>query len=273
MRDLYLIHGWTYSTKPWERTLAILRQHGVTPHMLHVPGLTSTSDATYTLSDYVAWAASELPDNCVVLGHSNGGRILLNLLADSSREPTGVIGARTKKKPVKNPPIRHLILLSSAGIYEPSKRRDLARRLSKLLSPLKKLPLLRKVAHKLLGASDYSRAPENMKRTLANMLDSDRALTPDRLKTITTPTSILWGAADTTTPLRMGQKLHSLLPHSTLEVHDSWTHAPYISDPEGLAASILNILDRLDTAKKPAKPSKKSEKPSSKPSNSPKGLA
>lgn len=252
MRDLYIIHGWTYSTAPWDKTLALLKKQGITVHMLRVPGLTSPSDKTFTISDYVSWAQSHLPADCVVLGHSNGGRILLNLLADSaqnsSREPTGVKGARSKvpTKPVENSPFHHLILLASAGIYEPSKKRDFFRSVSKLLSPLKNLPLLRQVAHKLLGASDYSRAPENMKHTLSNMLDSDRALTPDKLRRITTPTSILWGAADTTTPLRMGKKLHSLLPHSTFEVHASWTHAPYISDPEGLANSILNIMKGLD---------------------------
>jgi len=93
--------------------------------------------------------------------------------------------------------------------------------------------LFRKVYHKLLGASDYDRAPENMKRTLTNMLDSDKKLD---ISKVTTPTSILWGKNDTVTPPRHAEKMQKLLPNSNLQFYGNWTHAPYISDPSGLAS-------------------------------------
>ena len=79
MIDLYIIHGWTYTVKPWEKTLALLKEAGFNVKMLRVPGLTEKSDKEYTIDDYVAWADSEIPDGAIALGHSNGGRILLNL--------------------------------------------------------------------------------------------------------------------------------------------------------------------------------------------------
>ena len=220
-RTLYIIHGWTYSVEPWTKTLELLKKTGLNVKMLNVPGLTSESKRVWTISDYVAWANKNLPDGAVALGHSNGGRILLNLCA---------------KNPKK---LSRLVLLDSAGVYEPSKKRDILKTVSKLGAPLKKLPYVEKVFHKLIGASDYDHAPENMKETLSNMLESDKSL---NLSHVTTPTKILWGENDTVTPPRQARVLLSKLKNSTLEIYPDWTHAPYISDPEGLAKAILEAL-------------------------------
>ena len=229
--ELYIIHGWTYTTAPWTRTLSLLEKQGITVHMLHVPGLTAPSDQVWTIADYAKWADQSIPDGAIALGHSNGGRILLNLCS---------------AKPQK---LRHLILLDSAGVYTESKKRDLARTLSKRLHFLKNLPGLTKIWHKLTGSTDYARAPENMKRTLSNMLDSDRDL---NLAGVTTPTSILWGANDTVTPPRQAEVLHAALPYNTLEVYPEWTHAPYLSHPDALAAAIVKALQHPPRTPAPA---------------------
>ena len=221
---LYIIHGWAYSVAPWQRTLELLKKRGLEVKMLEVPGLTAPSSKVWTIADYVTWAKQELPEQAIALGHSNGGRILLNLCASQPQY------------------LKHLILLDSAGVYEASRRRDLLRKLSKLLAPAKRLPLLRKLFHKLIGASDYARAPENMKQTLANMLDSDKQLD---LTKVTTPVSILWGEQDTVTPPRQAIVLHTSLAHSTLRFFPTWTHAPYIADPESLAQAIYETMLQL----------------------------
>lgn len=222
---LYLIHGWTYTTKHWARALSLLEKSGVDVHMLNVPGLTAPSKRVWTISEYVDWANENIPDGAIALGHSNGGRILLNLCA---------------KNPKK---LKKLILLDAAGVYEPSRKRDILRKLSKLASPLKKLPLLRKVFHKLIGASDYDHAPENMKQTLTNMLDSDKSL---KLEKVTTPTAILWGEADTITPPRQAKILHTKLKNSTLKIFHGWNHAPYLSAPVSLVDAILAVLNEQE---------------------------
>ena len=224
MKTLYIIHGWAYSVEPWEKTLEILKNDGYTIKMLNVPGLTEPSKKVFTIEDYVSWADKNIPDGAVALGHSNGGRILLNL---------------SSKRAAK---LRHLILLDSAGVYEESKKRDLLKKVSKLGAPLKKIPLLEKVFHKLIGASDYDRAPENMKKTLSNMLESDKNLDFSK---ILTQTSILWGENDTVTPPRQGRLLNERLKNSTLKFYKNWTHAPYISDPKGLAHAIEKVMESI----------------------------
>lgn len=220
---LYIIHGWTYTVEPWSKTIALLEKQGLKVEMLHVPGLTTSSKKVWTIEEYVKWADNSIPDGAVALGHSNGGRILLNLCSEKSAK------------------LSHLILLDAAGVYEESSKRDLSRTLSKKLGFLKKVPGLTKVWHKVTGATDYAEAPENMKQTLSNMLDSDKKLD---LAKITTPTSIIWGLADNVTPPRQAEIMHEKIAGSTLDMHAGWAHAPYITHPADLAKAILKAYKK-----------------------------
>lgn len=224
MADLYIIHGWTYTVEPWKNTLKILRDNGISVKMLHVPGLTEKSDKVYTIQDYVEWADENIPDGAVALGHSNGGRILLNLCADNPEK------------------LKYLILLDAAGVYEPSARKKIVEKVAKIGKPLKKVPLIDRAFHKITGSTDYSRAPENMKQTLANMLASDKDLD---FGEITTKTFILWGKKDTTTPPRQATTMYEKLPNAELKFYANWTHAPYISSPEELARALTALIKRM----------------------------
>lgn len=224
MADLYIIHGWTYTVEPWKNTLRMLRDNGISVKMLHVPGLTEKSDKVYTIDDYIKWADENIPDGAIALGHSNGGRILLNLCADNPEK------------------LKYLILLDAAGVYEPSARKKLVERVAKIGKPLKKVPIIDKAFHKITGSTDYSRAPENMKQTLANMLESDKDL--DFSKVIT-KTFILWGKKDTTTPPRQATIMYEKLPNAELKFYANWTHAPYISSPEELARALTALIKRI----------------------------
>lgn len=232
---LYIIHGWTYTVAPWERTIANLEKQGISVEMLHVPGLTASSKKVWTIEDYVRWADRNIPDGAVALGHSNGGRILLNLCSE---------------KPEK---LQHLILLDAAGVYEVSSKRDVARSVSKKLGFLKKIPGLEKLWHKLIGASDYARAPKNMKVTLSNMLESDKNL---KLEDVTVPTSILWGEADKVTPPHQAEEMHQKIKNSTLEIFPDWTHAPYLSHPLELARAIFKVYKNPPKIQEPVEVTK-----------------
>lgn len=224
MVDLYIIHGWTYTVKPWDETLALLKKAGINVKMLHVPGLTEKSDKEYSIDDYVEWADSEIPDGAIALGHSNGGRILLNLCA---------------KNPEK---LKYLILLDSAGIYENTLKKKIVRGIAKIGKPLKRLPVIDRIFHRVTGSTDYSNAPDNMKATLANVLDSDRYLDITKVET---PTLILWGKKDTVTPPKHATMIYERLPKAELKFYPEWTHAPYIADPEGLARALITFLRRV----------------------------
>lgn len=224
MADLYIIHGWTYTVEPWKTTIKLLRENGISVKMLNVPGLTEPSKKEFTIADYVKWADKEIPDGAIALGHSNGGRILMNLCA---------------LRPEK---LKYLILLDSAGVYEMTAKKRFIERMAKIGKPLKKIPVVDKAFHKITGTTDYSRAPENMKKTLANMLASDKDLDFSK---VTTKTFILWGKKDTTTPPRHATKIYEGLPNAELKFYANWTHAPYISNPEELARALTTLVGRI----------------------------
>ena len=225
MADLYIIHGWTYTVEPWKKTIELLREKGLSVKMLHVPGLTEESKKEFTIDDYMKWADQEIPDGAIALGHSNGGRILLNLCAE---------------KPEK---LKYLILLDAAGIYEPSMKKKMVEKVAKIGKPLKNIPLVDKAFHRITGSTDYSKAPENMKKTLVNMIDSDKNLD---LTKVETKTFILWGKKDTTTPPRQATMMYEKLPNAELKFYANWTHAPYISSPDELARALGTLVERLN---------------------------
>lgn len=226
-KRLYIIHGWTYSIEPWTSTVSVLRSWGYEVRQLRVPGLTSPSDKVWTIDEYVNWLTDELKNEKapVVLGHSNGGRIALNYLAQKK----GKFG--------------QLLLLNSAGVEvraeRLSRKRTVLKIAAKVLRPLRSVPLLRKIVYRLLG-SDYHQASPNMKQTLANMLASDRKLDVSAIVTLTT---ILWGENDRVTPLAMGKKLHHLIKNSRFRSFGGWGHAPYITHPYELARAIRAALE------------------------------
>ena len=198
MADLYIIHGWTYTTEPWKKTISLLREKGISVKMLHVPGLTKESDKVWTIDEYADWADEEIPDGAIALGHSNGGRIIINSCV---------------KDPEK---LKYLILLDSAGVYEPSLRKKLVEKAAKIGKPLKKIKFIDKIFHRLTGSTDYSKAPENMKKTLANMIESDKELDFSK---VTTRTYILWGKKDTTTPPRQATLMYEKIPNAELKFY------------------------------------------------------
>ena len=226
MKTLYIIHGWAYSIEPWQQTVDWLHERGIEVRQLRVPGLTEPSDDIWTIDGYVQWLRGQIADDPspTVLGHSNGGRIAMHY---DTTYPNH---------------IAQLLLLNSAGIevgsQKLSAKRRIVKTIAKALAPLKHIPGARKVVYRLLK-SDYNNAPENMKKTLANMLASDKDFDASK---VTAPTAILWGEADTTTPLAMGKKLHSDIQNSSFVSFPDWRHAPYRSHPTQLAEAIYAAL-------------------------------
>ena len=102
--------------------------------------------------------------------------------------------------------------------------------------------MIDKAFHRITGSTDYSKAPENMKKTLVNMIESDKDLDFSKVET---KTYILWGKKDTTTPPRQGTLMYEKLPNAELKFYANWTHAPYISSPEELARALITLVERM----------------------------
>lgn len=230
-KKVYIIHGWTYSTDGWKECIYGLREKGIDVVTLNVPGLTKSSDEVWTLDKYVEWLSEKLQneEKVVLIGHSNGGRISISF---------------SEKYPEK---VSKLILIDSAGIVHnelPLRiKRKLFGALAKAGKVFKKVPFLRKVFYKLIGARDYGRANPNMRETMKNLISVD--LTPS-LKKLNLPTLIIWGKKDEMTPLSDAYVMNKEISGSKLVLIEEAKHSPHKTHPKEVSEEISSWLAKND---------------------------
>ncbi|MDB5163474.1 MAG: hypothetical protein JWS12_91 [Candidatus Saccharibacteria bacterium] len=227
-QKLFIIHGWTYNLEKWTVITDLLTKEGFRPVQLKVPGLASRSKKVWDIDSYMAWLDQQLEgeEHPIVIGHSNGGRIAL---------------AYAQKYPER---LAQLILIDSAGIpndhYLTAKLKlKTLRGVSKLGQPVKRVPGVRRVFYKIIGARDYEQAPPNMKKTMANMLAADKTI---HLRSIKTPVTLVWGRNDSTTPLRDGRLMRRKIRGAKLFVVEGARHAPMATHPQKVAQIIAKVV-------------------------------
>lgn len=228
MKKIYIVHGWSYSLDKWQKTVELMKNAGFSPVLLQVPGLTEDSEKSWTINAYVSWLGKQLVSEnqpITLLGHSNGGRIVLNYtLANPSR-------------------VGQMVLLDSAGVYHNGLLIQLKRAIFKTLAKVGKkfrdVPQLRNILYKLARETDYRDAPQNMRKTMANMISSDRQLD---VSAIETQTAIIWGRQDTVTPLEDARVLHKKIKSSKLYIIDEARHSPHDTHPKELVEILKEVI-------------------------------
>lgn len=164
----------------------------------------------YKLDDYVNFLKEFVDKNNLesfyIIGHSFGGQVAAKF--------SYLYPARVKK----------LILYNSACIRRKTFKQkflNLFKKPGKKL--LKTLPFLRKIVYKIFRCSlNYLKLPENIKKTMDNILDEDLT---DILKDIKVPTLILWGEKDKITPLWQGKMINKLIKNSKLIIQKNGGHS------------------------------------------------
>jgi len=228
MNKVYILHGWAYSTDKWHEFINLLKMKDINPILLNVPGLTGQTNKVWTLDGYVEWLKDSIDnEKAIIIGHSNGGRIVLAFAA---------------KYPDK---LKQLILIDSAGIYHNELSMHLKRlvfgTVAKLGKKITTSEKLRALLYKATRESDYKNATPEMRQTMVNMISSD--LTP-HLSRITVPTLIIWGQYDKSTPLSDGKLMHRLIKNSKLRVINGARHSPQFTNTEEVCKSILEEIEK-----------------------------
>ncbi|MBP7018185.1 alpha/beta hydrolase [Candidatus Saccharibacteria bacterium] len=222
---IYILHGWAYSTEKWQPFLLALKDRKIDSKMLYIPGLTDELDEAWDIDNYIKWLAETLPNEPVILlGHSNGGRLALNYAY------------------VYPDRVKQLILLDSAGIYHGGLariKRNVFKKTAKLGKKITKSEGAKKVLYKLARVSDYKEAPEHMKITMQNMIDSDKGLS---LSEIQNKTNIIWGGMDKITPLTDGVQMHRQIADSSFKVVDDARHSPQFTHVDEVADIVTRAL-------------------------------
>lgn len=230
-----LLHGWGASAALFAPVMERL-EHAFDLIAPDFPGFGATPPppAGWSVGDYAAWTRDLLDSLALervhIIGHSFGGRVAIALAA---RWPERV---------------DRLVLTASAGL-RPRRSPAYWRRVYtyKALKRLAAAPLVPPAARARLrarverrGSQDYRQATGTMRETFVKVVNEDlRAALPR----ISAPALLVWGDADTETPLADGQAMERLIPDAGLVVFAGAGHYAYLEQP----ARFCHIVDTFFT--------------------------
>jgi len=199
--DLLLLHGWGARAETYRLLIDHLSQN----YRVVAPDLPGFGDSEepkepFSVDDFadfvLHFCAATGIENPVVMGHSNGGRILIKLL---SRE-----GAPLNAKKA--------VLLDSAGI-KPKHGVDWYVKVYSYKAAKKLLPGLAKKMQGKVGSDDYKAASPVMRQAMVKAVNEDLT---DCLPNITVSTLLIWGELDDATPLSDGKLMEQKIPDAGL---------------------------------------------------------
>ena len=130
-----------------------------------------------------------------------------------------------------------IIFTGAAGIRktptaEAQKRSQRYKRLKGICVQMKKMPLLKPAAVKWenqlrqkFGSPDYNALDDEMRKTFVKVINQDLTELYGKFRS---STLLIWGEADTETPLWMGQEMEKRIPDAGLVVFEGGTHFAYL---------------------------------------------
>jgi len=156
-----------------------------------------------------------------LIGHSNGGRIMLVLASQPRSVKLG-----------------KLVFLDAAGVLPKKsvkkKLRGLVYKVGKaLLSPFPKALEAWRQRH---GSADYRAASPRMRQTLVKLVNRDLT---GLMPSIPNPSLLIWGEKDSDTPLWMGKVFEERIPDAGLVTVPGAGHYAYLEQPR----FVYRVLD------------------------------
>jgi pimeloyl-ACP methyl ester carboxylesterase len=246
-----LLHGFGASTASWRHTFPALaaQTRVLVPDLMGFGYSERIARPEYTLrrhADLVARFLQALGlERAILVGNSMGGAVALQM---AIRYPACVAalvvvdaamgGGETRRPP---PAVAALLFggpLGPAFIYYTFGNPRFLRRAVALgyANPERFTPLV---------AAGYQ-APLQVRGTAAALvamtisaMDDDL---PEAIPQITAPTLIVWGEEDRLIPVRVGEELHRLIPHSRLHRLPGCGHLPQEECPAEFHAALLPFL-------------------------------
>ena len=221
-----ILQGWGTTAALYKDLAAHLGQR-MRVYVPELPGFGATPEPPE------AWGAEDYADFVLellaalgirethLIGHSNGGRIML-VLASKPRE-------------VK---FGKLVFLDAAGVVpKPTAKKKLRAAAYKIgrffLSPFRKAL---EAWRQKRGSADYRAASPRMRQTLVKLVNRDLR---DLMPAIPNPSLLIWGENDTDTPLWMGKVFEEKIPDAGLVTVPGAGHYAYLEQPR----FVFRVLD------------------------------
>lgn len=168
-------------------------------------------------------------ENPVLIGHSNGGRIIINAVG---------------RKMVK---AKKIVLIDSAGLKSHHSASyyikigifKVGKLFLNLLPNTKGIKEFKNRLRNSVGSSDYKASPVVLKDTMNIILKED---VKDLLPNIDVPTLLIWGSLDTATPINDAKIMEKLIPDCGLVEYPYGTHFSYLENIENCKLVLDSFL-------------------------------
>lgn len=155
--------------------------------------------------------------NPILIGHSNGGRMIINAVGRGIVEP------------------RKIVLMDSAGIVPKRKPKYYIKvgifKIGKaFLNKLPDVGTIKKFKEKLMnhvGSADYKASAPVLRETMKIILNEDMS---KLLPNIKVPTLLIWGSNDDATPISDAKKMESLIPDCGIVEYQGAGHFAYLEN-------------------------------------------
>jgi pimeloyl-ACP methyl ester carboxylesterase len=224
------LHGWSRTRRDFSAVLAPPGADPLDAIALDLPGFGATPSPpdAWGSTEYAALVAcvlEEMATPVVVLGHSFGGRVAVELAA---QRPDDVAALVLTGVPLIRP--------------EGSVRTPFAFRAGRLLHRAGLLPASRMEAlRRRYGSSDYRAAEGVMRQVLVRVVNEryDEALAAIRC-----PVTLVWGDDDSTAPVDMARVVAKSLGDARLVVCPGAGHLTPLSVPTALRDAVTERLDQ-----------------------------
>jgi pimeloyl-ACP methyl ester carboxylesterase len=225
---LILLHGWGGSWESWHPIITQLSND----FQLIIPDLPAFGKSAEPLTvwdsaDYANWLANFIEKTVsekkyYLAGHSYGGKV------------AAIFAATAKHLPTK------LIIIDASGLPDPLTTQQKLQQqvLSLVPSALKNaIPhtLKQKVLTGLHTSTDHLDSSFYQRQVLRQIVQEN---IQESLQKISTPTLIIWGEHDESTPLHQGQAFAKYVSKSCFEVIKNTGHFPFIDK----TAEFIQIL-------------------------------
>lgn len=221
---MLLLHGWGCSSDYFAKLQRYLAKK-FKVYAIDLPGfgMSDAPEDVWGSFEYAKLVAEFIKENNifnpVLLGHSFGGKVSINL--------AGCNLIKAKK----------IILIGSNGVQLP---KSLKLKTKIILFKIMKKIFGSNIASKnKFGSSDYRNASPHMRMILVKTVNEDKS---ELLPKINIPVLLIWGENDASAPLRAGKIMHKMIPGSQLKILANCGHFPFIDNYEQVIADIDNFL-------------------------------
>ena len=219
---IILLHGWLTNLETM-RPLANSLCKNFKVYLVDVIGFGQSDIPEYPLNsndfgDFLKELIKSLNvENPILIGHSNGGRIIINAVG------RGIISAKK------------IVLIDSAGLKPKRTMKyyikvgifKTGKFILNLLPNTKKVKEFKEKLLNKVGSADYKASAPVLKETMKNILNEDLT---KLLPNIKCPTLLIWGTLDKDTPISDAKKMEKLIPDCGLVEYPGATHFSYLEN-------------------------------------------